>query len=431
MDLEIKSANGDKTIFINKLIRTINYSIIAFSVASITFFFLYFNTGNKYYIKPDSINKIDSYNNIVRVAFQKKIEAPTKDSLLNYYGSLVSDSTSLDFFYLLSQSVKIKTVFFIDIDSANFKNLPKNYIEFLSPYAKIKGVLVKDLNAEINKKFQKDDQEKIRRSKALMGTYAISFYFLDTLKLKYFPEIVKKAISNLLNSKFNSRNELVIKLKRNFTHGEYLHFENFIINWVEYGSPFKERTLKISLFLCFITILLIILWRTLIIYEKENIALSKKEHEIQNAKAESREQPEKITPTYNIAFLTLQKYFDKNLNQIDQIFRISLIVMTVGFILIGIGTFYSITYPDKLGISIIATVSGVIIDFIGATFIFIYKSTIEQAMKYTEKLEKINNIGMSMTIIDGIKEGSIPNEDLGKAKIEISRLLIEKTEKVS
>lgn len=264
-----------------------------------------------------------------------------------------------------------------------------------------------------------------------MGTYAINFYFLDTLKLKYFPEIVKKAISNLLNSKFNSRNELIIKLKRNFTHGEFLHFENFITNWVEYGSPFKERTLKISLFLCFITIILIIFWRAIIIYQKENIALSKKENEIQNAKAESREQPEKITPTYNIAFLTLQKYFDKNLHQIDQIFRISLIVMTVGFILIGIGTFYSITYPDKLGISIVATVSGVIIDFIGATFIFIYKSTIEQAMKYTEKLEKINNIGMSMTIIDGIKEGSIPNEDLGKAKIEISRLLIEKTEKVN
>lgn len=125
MDLEIKSANGDKTIFINKLIRAINYSIVALSVASITFFFLYFNTENKYYIKPDSINKIDNYNNLVRVAFQKKIETPTKDSLLNYYGSLVSDSTSLDYFYLLSQSVKIRTAFFIDIDSTNLKIFPK------------------------------------------------------------------------------------------------------------------------------------------------------------------------------------------------------------------------------------------------------------------------------------------------------------------
>jgi hypothetical protein len=46
-----------------------------------------------------------------------------------------------------------------------------------------------------------------------------------------------------------------------------------------------------------------------------------------------------------------------------------------------------------------------LVEFIAATFLVIYRSTMDQARSYVAMLEKINAVGMSIQILDKIKTG--------------------------
>ena len=68
------------------------------------------------------------------------------------------------------------------------------------------------------------------------------------------------------------------------------------------------------------------------------------------------------------------------------------------------------------------SIVGVITEFIGATFLFVYRSTVEQAVNYTRTLERINSVGMAMKILDTISDDSRELRDQTKA--EIVKLLL-------
>ena len=59
--------------------------------------------------------------------------------------------------------------------------------------------------------------------------------------------------------------------------------------------------------------------------------------------------------------------------------------------------------PDNFQPSIVVALSGIIVEFIAATFLLIYKSTMEQARDYVNILERINAVGMSVQILDSIE----------------------------
>ena len=63
--------------------------------------------------------------------------------------------------------------------------------------------------------------------------------------------------------------------------------------------------------------------------------------------------------------------------------------MFIGFGIIIWGISQAIQHPSFALPPIIAGVVGVITEFIGATFLFIYRSTIEQAINYSKTLERI------------------------------------------
>jgi hypothetical protein len=52
--------------------------------------------------------------------------------------------------------------------------------------------------------------------------------------------------------------------------------------------------------------------------------------------------------------------------------------------------------------SVIGTITGVIAQFIGATFLFLYRSSNQQATAYMTILERINSVGMGIVILDQI-----------------------------
>ncbi len=96
--------------------------------------------------------------------------------------------------------------------------------------------------------------------------------------------------------------------------------------------------------------------------------------------------------------------------------------MLVGFIIIGYGVIRVYQSPDNFRPSIVVTVSGVVVEFIAATFLLIYRSTMEQAKEYVNILERINAVGMSVQILDNV-EGNDPGlRDKTRAEIAMELL---------
>jgi len=150
--------------------------------------------------------------------------------------------------------------------------------------------------------------------------------------------------------------------------------------------------------------------------------------EFNQARKRAEAEPEKAKPAWDLARVKLELYFDRNLKQINYIFWLSVLVMIVGFAFILFGaakifdTANSVPNTDTINPAVVTTVAGVITEFIGATFLFIYKSTIQQASNYTQTLERINSVGMAMQIVDSISDESKELQD--KTKAELVKLLL-------
>jgi hypothetical protein len=141
----------------------------------------------------------------------------------------------------------------------------------------------------------------------------------------------------------------------------------------------------------------------------------------------SQEQP---TPklAWDLARITLEQYFNRNLGQTRLMFYLALIVMFAGFGLVVWTIMYSLAHAQTESEALIGVGAGVITQFIGATFMVLYRSTIQQASSYVEILERINAVGMAVQIIEDVpKDDPLHN----KTRAEIASLLLRGSLKVS
>ena len=133
---------------------------------------------------------------------------------------------------------------------------------------------------------------------------------------------------------------------------------------------------------------------------------------VRAAQKKTEESPDNAAPAWELAQATLDKYFHRNLNQIKWIFIFAVFVMLAGFgvILYGVGLAMN---PKGAEPSRIAALSGILTEFIGATFMWVYKSTIRQASGFMRVLERMNTVGMAIQVLDsmpgGGEEGSLKN----------------------
>lgn len=159
---------------------------------------------------------------------------------------------------------------------------------------------------------------------------------------------------------------------------------------------------------------------------KENEAKKSLEIEqnISDAKENVKINPNTILPIWDLASNTLQKYYNKNIEQVNSIYKLSIAVMLMGFVLIVSIIISSIYFSINSDFAVLGIVAGIITEFIGATFLFIYKSTVKQALEHSKSLEKINNVGMSIKILESIQTEKDNRDELTKAKIEIAKKLL-------
>jgi hypothetical protein len=135
-----------------------------------------------------------------------------------------------------------------------------------------------------------------------------------------------------------------------------------------------------------------------------------------------QDQPSSPTLAWDLARVTLEQYFNRNLAQSRLMFFIALLVMMFGFGLVVWSTIYATLHTQSSTVSWVGAASGVITQFIGATFMVMYKSNTEQSSDYVRILERINAVGMAVQLLDGI-----PDADplLSTTKSEMAKLLLE------
>jgi hypothetical protein len=145
---------------------------------------------------------------------------------------------------------------------------------------------------------------------------------------------------------------------------------------------------------------------------------------IADAQLKVESQPEKTKPAWDLARATLESYFNRNLSQVTSIFWLSVLVMFAGFVVIVWGIAQAIQTPDSYTPATLAGLAGIITEFIGATFLFIYRSTIQQALDYSKTLERINSVGMAMQILDTMPDKTDSEDLKSKTKATLVELLI-------
>ena len=136
--------------------------------------------------------------------------------------------------------------------------------------------------------------------------------------------------------------------------------------------------------------------------------------------------------------ISLEDYYRVNLSQIQIIFTFSVAAMIAGFILIIVSLLWSmfivVNKPQNNQQSstnyipsVVGAVSGMIGNFIGATFLFLYKSAVEQSSKYSQFLERDNSLKLAQSLLEDIKskaEESDDNEKIIEYQLKIITLLI-------
>jgi hypothetical protein len=126
---------------------------------------------------------------------------------------------------------------------------------------------------------------------------------------------------------------------------------------------------------------------------------------IERAEKKVEEHPSQPQAAWELAQLKLETYLDRNLSQVRSIYWLTVVVMTLGFLLIGYGVLKVFANPAaNLKASIVATTSGVLVNFIGATFLVVHRSTMSQAKEYVAILERINAVGMAVQILETIDD---------------------------
>lgn len=116
------------------------------------------------------------------------------------------------------------------------------------------------------------------------------------------------------------------------------------------------------------------------------------------------------------ARLKIQYYMHENLKQVHSIYGLTAIAMILGFVIILAGVALAYVSPKddaKLLASVVATLAGVVVQFIGRSFLSVYKSATAQATHYVSILERINAVGMSKLLVESI-QGDLKDQTLAE-----------------
>jgi dihydroxyacetone kinase DhaKLM complex PTS-EIIA-like component DhaM len=153
----------------------------------------------------------------------------------------------------------------------------------------------------------------------------------------------------------------------------------------------------------------LVFWKLWNDRKQQNVQNKDYEAKITKLELALKEKPDDLIITWALARVLLEKYMNQNLRQVSYIFWLTVIIMLSGFNLIVIGVNKIFNDPTNFAPAILSAVSGILVDFIGATFLVVYKSIMSQAKEYVLILERINAVRMSIEALQRITDETIKN----------------------
>ncbi|KWN75037.1 hypothetical protein WM23_26815 [Burkholderia ubonensis] len=129
-----------------------------------------------------------------------------------------------------------------------------------------------------------------------------------------------------------------------------------------------------------------------------------RQEKVESVERRAAEHPEKPQLAWDVARTKLENYLDRNLAQVRSILWLTYLVMFAGFSLVLFGLYRALDAQNNLPVAVVGAASGVIITFIGGSFLVIYRSILEQSKGYVTVLERINAVGMAVQVLSNIPE---------------------------
>jgi hypothetical protein len=170
----------------------------------------------------------------------------------------------------------------------------------------------------------------------------------------------------------------------------------------------KEYLINNILPFFIVTVILIALAKSIYFFEQSSDA---SDAELKNLKAErviitqkiETEKDLDIFHTIQLSLNQLNEYYTINKNQAKSSFRFSVFAIVIGLITIITGIWLQYLDIAKIEISYITSISGLILEFIGGAYFFIYKKSLEQVNFFFGQLIKIQDTMLSINLANNIE----------------------------
>jgi len=122
-----------------------------------------------------------------------------------------------------------------------------------------------------------------------------------------------------------------------------------------------------------------------------------------NRKIEQEQEPD-IFHTIQLSLNELNQYYTINKAQATTSFRFSIAAIVAGLAIIITGIILNFTDSKAIEVTYIAGVSGILLEFIGGAYFFMYKKSLEQVNFFFGQLIKVQDTMLAINLADAIKE---------------------------
>lgn len=100
----------------------------------------------------------------------------------------------------------------------------------------------------------------------------------------------------------------------------------------------------------------------------------------------------------------LMRYYDMNLTQTKFLSRLGVVMIIFGILIVGMALFMYMWIETDKFVLVVGSLSGIVVDFIGAIFIKMYTQNIEAAVKFHAKFAESNNLLLANSIANKIDD---------------------------
>ena len=117
-----------------------------------------------------------------------------------------------------------------------------------------------------------------------------------------------------------------------------------------------------------------------------------------------------IFHTIQLSLNQLNEYYTINKNQAKSSFRFSVFAIVIGLVTILTGIWLQYLDIAKIEITYVTAISGLILEFIGGAYFFMYKKSLEQVNFFFGQLIKIQDTMLSINLANNIENVDVKTE---------------------